>query len=104
MAFYGDVFRPRAGAELTDPELAEIAQRTGITDAVMAVAGDAGLAGLTKAIGREQVNRTIAQLGRYFDDQAKRKPLCLAAKFVHSGFAARVAANPLDRDARRGES
>jgi cyanamide hydratase family protein with HD domain len=33
----------------------------------------------------------------YFEDQAKRKPLCLAAKFVQSGFAARVAANPLDR-------
>lgn len=33
----------------------------------------------------------------YFEDQAKRKPLCLAAKFVHNGFAARVAANPLDR-------
>jgi hypothetical protein len=33
----------------------------------------------------------------YFADQAKRKPLCLAAKFVHSGFAARVAANPLER-------
>jgi cyanamide hydratase family protein with HD domain len=33
----------------------------------------------------------------YFEDQAKRKPLCLAAKFVHNGFAARVAANPLGR-------
>ena len=33
----------------------------------------------------------------YFDDQAKRKPLCLAARSVRSGFAARVAANPLDR-------
>jgi HD domain len=33
----------------------------------------------------------------YFEDQAKRKPLCLAAKSVRSGFAARVAANPLDR-------
>src|SRR5215213_3123549 len=33
----------------------------------------------------------------YFEDQAKRKPLCLAAKFVQSGFAARVASNPLDR-------
>ena len=32
----------------------------------------------------------------YFTDQAERKPLCLAAKFVNSGFAARVAANPLD--------
>src|SRR5215216_5644897 len=28
----------------------------------------------------------------YFENQAKRKPLCLAAKFVQSGFAARVAA------------
>lgn len=33
----------------------------------------------------------------YFEDQAKRKPLCLAAKFVRSGWAARVAANPLER-------
>ena len=33
----------------------------------------------------------------HFEDQAKRKPLCLAAKFVQHGFAARVAANPLDR-------
>ena len=40
----------------------------------------------------------------YFEDQAKRKPLGLAAKFVQSGFAARVAANPLDREARRGQS
>jgi hypothetical protein len=32
-----------------------------------------------------------------FEDQAARKPLCLAAKFVRSGFAARVAANPLER-------
>ena len=38
----------------------------------------------------------------YFQDQANRKPLCLAAKFVRSGFAARVAANPLDRDAPAG--
>lgn len=33
----------------------------------------------------------------YFEDQAQRKPTCLAAQFVQSGFAARVAANPLDR-------
>ena len=32
-----------------------------------------------------------------FRDQAARKPQSLAAKFVASGFAARVAANPLDR-------
>ena len=33
----------------------------------------------------------------YFEDQAQRKPTCLAAQFVRSGFASRVAANPLDR-------
>lgn len=32
----------------------------------------------------------------YFEDQAARKPLCLAAKFVRSGLAARLAANPLE--------
>jgi hypothetical protein len=32
-----------------------------------------------------------------FRDQAARKPESLAAKFVAGGFAARVAANPLDR-------
>lgn len=32
-----------------------------------------------------------------FRDQAARKPHSLAAKFVAGGFAARVAANPLDR-------
>jgi hypothetical protein len=36
----------------------------------------------------------------YFEDQARRKPLCLAAKFVRSGFAARVTANPLDGEPR----
>jgi hypothetical protein len=30
-------------------------------------------------------------------DQAARKPSSLAAKLVSRGFAARVAANPLDR-------
>ena len=40
----------------------------------------------------------------YFEDQAERKPLCLAANFVRNGFAARVAANPLDRQPRRGQS
>lgn len=37
-----------------------------------------------------------------FEDQAKRKPMCAAAKVVRSGWAARVAANPLDRAARGG--
>jgi hypothetical protein len=32
----------------------------------------------------------------YFEDQATRKPLCLAAKFVRNGLAARLAANPLN--------
>jgi hypothetical protein len=33
----------------------------------------------------------------YFEDQAQRKPQCPAAKFVPSGLAAKLAANPLDR-------
>jgi hypothetical protein len=33
----------------------------------------------------------------YFADQARRKPQCLAARFVASGFADRVRRNPLDR-------
>lgn len=33
----------------------------------------------------------------HFENQAARKPHCLAAKFVASGFATRVRANPLDR-------
>jgi hypothetical protein len=32
-----------------------------------------------------------------FEDQATRKPRCLAAQFVRSGLAARLAANPLER-------
>lgn len=32
-----------------------------------------------------------------FEDQARRKPTSLAGRFVHTGFAARVAANILDR-------
>jgi hypothetical protein len=40
----------------------------------------------------------------YFVDQAKRKPLCLAAKFSRSGFATRVASNPLDREVPTGQS
>jgi hypothetical protein len=40
---------------------------------------------------------------RYFEDQAKRKPLCLAARFVRSGFAGRATSNPLDRDPLAGQ-
>lgn len=32
----------------------------------------------------------------YFEDQALRKPTCLAANLVRSGLASRLAANPLD--------
>jgi hypothetical protein len=38
-----------------------------------------------------------AEFIRCFQDQAERKPYSLAAKLVGRGFAARVAANPLDR-------
>jgi hypothetical protein len=37
-----------------------------------------------------------AEMAVFFEDQAVRKPGCLAAQFVRSGFARRVAANPLD--------
>ena len=32
-----------------------------------------------------------------FEDQATRKPMCLAAQFVRSGLAAKLAANPLEQ-------
>jgi len=72
LAFYGDLFRPAVGAELSDAELADIAARTGIAEAAEQLAGEDGIAALSKAIGQAQVNRTIAQLGRYFDDDALR--------------------------------
>lgn len=34
----------------------------------------------------------------YFEDQARRKPLCLAATFVRNGLADRATANPLDHE------
>ncbi|MBV9789596.1 MAG: HD domain-containing protein [Chloroflexi bacterium] len=39
-----------------------------------------------------------AEFVGYFEDQATRKPLCLAATFVRNGFATRAAANPLDHE------
>jgi hypothetical protein len=39
-----------------------------------------------------------------FDDQATRKPRCLAAQFVRNGLAARLAANPLEHEARHDQS
>jgi hypothetical protein len=39
-----------------------------------------------------------------FEDQATRKPLCLAAQFVRNGLAARLAANPLEHEARHDQS
>ncbi len=38
----------------------------------------------------------------YFDSQAARKPQCLAARFVRSGFTAMVRANPLDQAEKPG--
>ena len=52
---------------------------------------------------RAEVLRRYPRLGlaeefvACFRDQAERKPDSLAAKLVGRGFAARVAANPLDR-------
>ena len=50
----------------------------------------------------------VGEFVGYFEDQAKRKPLCTAAKFVRSGMATRMMANPLEvastnlRSDRRG--
>jgi hypothetical protein len=40
----------------------------------------------------------------FFEDQATRKPRCLAAQFVRNGLAARLAANPLEHEARHDQS
>ena len=79
IAFYGDVFRPDPARPVGDVELAAIADRTGIIDAAQRLLGlDASREGLEALdalishLGREQVTRTVAQLGRYFDDEAIR--------------------------------
>ena len=73
MAFYGDLFRPDPAAPpITDPELLEVARRTGIVDAATELVGADGLQALVEHFGREQVRRTVAQLGRYFDDDRLR--------------------------------
>ena len=72
VAFYGDVFQPARRRRADRPRAGRDRGAHGITDAAEALAGDTGLDGLMKALGREQVARTIAQLGRYFDDDAVR--------------------------------
>ena len=62
----------RPATPLDDAALREVAERTGILDAATQLVGADGLAGLVEQIGREQVRRTIAQLGRYFDDDTIR--------------------------------
>ena len=39
-----------------------------------------------------------------FEDQATRKPGCLAAQFVRNGLVARLAVNPLEHEARHDQS
>ena len=72
MAFYGDLFRPDPATPFNDAALRAVAERTGILDAATQLVGADGLSALVEQIGREQVRRTIAQLGRYFDDDAMR--------------------------------
>ncbi len=72
VSFYGDLFRPDPTTPLDDADLREVARRTGLLDAATQLVGTDGLAALVDHIGREQVRRTIAQLGRYFDDPALR--------------------------------
>jgi hypothetical protein len=68
--FYGDVFRPDPATPVDRDELRVIAERTGIVDAAGQLVG--GLEALVAQLGQEQVDRTIAQLGRYFDDDSVR--------------------------------
>ncbi len=72
MAFYGDLFRPDPAHPVDDAELRDVARRTGIIDAATQLVGADGLGPLVEQIGREQVRRTIAQLGTYFDDEHVR--------------------------------
>jgi hypothetical protein len=72
IALCGDALRPDPGAELPDTELAELARRTGLLDAVTAIVDHDGLEGLIEHVGRERLRRTVAQLGRYFGEPTVR--------------------------------
>jgi hypothetical protein len=71
IAFYGDLFRPAAGDRTTD-DVTELARRAGLLDLIEDRLGADGLALLADHIGREQLQRTLAQLGRYFGDDDVR--------------------------------
>ncbi|MET0326348.1 MAG: hypothetical protein ABW219_14080 [Ilumatobacteraceae bacterium] len=73
VVFYGDLFRSAPGAAPSDDDLRAIAERTGLLDAAREVAGPDGLQALVEHIGREQIRRTVGQLGRYFDEPALRE-------------------------------
>ena len=73
IVFYGDLFRPAPGAAPSDADLRAIAERTGLLDAARELVGADGLAALVDHIGKEQVRRTVEQLGRYFDEPALRE-------------------------------
>ena len=73
IAFYGDVFRADPERPLSDAQLHEVEERAGILDAAGSFVGQDGLQAFVEHIGQEQVRRTLAQLGRYFGDEAVRR-------------------------------
>ncbi len=73
IAFYGDLFRANTtDGRPSDQELIEVAQDSGLADAIEAFAGPDGLDVLAKAIGKRSLRQLINQLGRYLADEALR--------------------------------
>jgi hypothetical protein len=71
IAFYGDLFRPAAGDRPPD-DTRELARRAGLLDLIQDRLGADGLTLLAGHIGKEQLQRTLAQLGEYFGDDDVR--------------------------------
>jgi hypothetical protein len=85
IAFYGDLFRPAAG-DRPSADTTELARRAGLLDIIEQHLGADGLTLLAEHIGKEQLQRTLAQLGEYFGDDDVRAA-------VHARVRAAIAAD-----------
>jgi pimeloyl-ACP methyl ester carboxylesterase len=73
MAFYGDLFRSNTtDGRPSDEELREVAQDSGLTEAIEGFVGPDGLDVLAEAIGKRTLRQLINQLGRYLADDELR--------------------------------
>lgn len=73
IAFYGDLFRANtADGRPSDEELREVAQDSGLSDAIEAFGGPDGLDMFAEAIGKRTFRQLVNQLGRYLADDALR--------------------------------